>query len=388
MKTLLNMKKILILLMAALSLITSAFGGALTYSVAALPNIQGVTRPFVLGINNQGTVIGLSDRLGATTNISFMYSHGRYTFIEPSDTSSNDVQALNNFNSIIGVVNNGQKYVGFLYNQGKVVTIQPVADALETDLWSINDLGQITGVFSPAGIPQNTNDHVFIRQVNGTYTDLGSFGFSYPYALINNQGTVVLTTVQTNPDGSYLEITYLRQPGNSQLQRLPSLVPGGGVDMQSINQFGVVAGAAYVDTVNNMEHAFLYANGKISDLGVLPATGVNPGGRFSWFNCVNIWGIAVGLAGQEYTSQVDPSNPQKVIPNAGYNHGIVCYNGVIHDLNSLLSAKDKGWVIGEAMYLNDLGQIAALASYNGGEETSVILTPNEGGSYLQTLSFQ
>ena len=52
----------------------------------------------------------------------------------------------------------------------------------------------------------------------------------------------------TNPDGSYLEITYIRQPGNSQLQRLPSLVPGAAVDMQSINQFGVVAGAAYVDT--------------------------------------------------------------------------------------------------------------------------------------------
>jgi probable HAF family extracellular repeat protein len=344
-----------------------------TYSVTALPNIQGVTRPDVIGINDQSTVIGLNlDNV----DTSFMYSHGKYTFIEPSTTASNNVEAINNFNVIVGPVSTGQKFIGYIYNRGKIVTFEPAAGALETLPSSINDLGQIVGYFSPAGVELNLNDHVFIRQINGTFIDLGAFGTD-PYALINIQGTVVINALN-GPATSSLTITncYIRQPGSPQLQKVPSLVPGASVDAQSINQFGVIGGAAFIDTSNYIEHAFLYANGKISDLGVLPPTGVNPGERFSWFNSVNIRGIAVGLAGQEVTNRVDPSNPQKESFNLGYDNGIVCYNGVIHDLNSMLSTSASGWVIGEAVSINDQGQIAALASYKGANQTSVILTPN------------
>ena len=143
--------------------------------------------------------------------------------------------------------------------------------------WRKDDIGvwQEFGPTRLAGTQIGINDHVFLRHVNGTFTDLGAFG-SYPGALINKQGTIVIVALEGPPtSGLTIRSSFIRQPGSGKLQQIPSRVPGASVDAASINQLGVIAGDAFLDTVNNVDHAFIYANGKMTDLGVLPATGVN-----------------------------------------------------------------------------------------------------------------
>jgi probable HAF family extracellular repeat protein len=332
-----------------------------TYSLTALPLTQGVTRPYVIGINDLGTVIGLSlDE----PKISFQYANGKYSFIEPSTTQSNYVNDINNRGSSVGTAYSGGRYLGFIYNPLKTVTFDGAPGALETDAESINDVGQVVGYFRPAGFPLETHDHIFIRQANGTFTDLGDFGY-YPSALINNQGMVVVSAA-VSPE--LFARTYVYQPGFTKNQVIPALAPGGSVGALSINQLGVIAGYAY-DAQNLIEHAFVYTNGRTIDLGTLPAVGANPGDQNSQADSINIFGQIVGFSAQYSLST-------NRVPNPGYNHGFIYSGGVMRDLNSLLPTSANGWVINDAVSINDLGEIAALATYQGGTQTSVILKPS------------
>jgi probable HAF family extracellular repeat protein len=167
---------------------------------------------------------------------------------------------------------------------------------------------------------------------------------------------VIVTTIGT-ATGSYI-----RQPGSTKLQQIPPLVPGCAMIANEINNFGAVAGIAYLDGIADRNfHAFVYANGKSTDLGTLPPTVPNPGLLSSQAFGINIWGQIVG------------DSEDRI---ANFTHGIIYYNGVMHDLNSMLSASTKGWVIVEANSINDLGQILCYASYQNNPSVSVILTPN------------
>jgi uncharacterized membrane protein len=333
-----------------------------TYSLTALPLVPGATRELITDINNQGTVIGSSLD---TPEIPFAYSHGHFTVIEPNTATQvgqNALNGINNLGVVIGTMWNGQANVGFAYFNGKTITVNPSAGSLESYPSSINDLGQIVGYVSPAGLPINSNDHIFLRQPNGTYVDLGAFGTD-PEALINNQGTIVITA--SNSDMT-LDSAYIRQPGSTKLQQIPPSVPGTSVEATSINNLGVIAG-------NNSAGAFVYANGKITELGALPPVGINPGSRYSFAESINVRGQVVGNAYQD--ESLNPPDYQSL--NLGYIKGFIYYAGAIHDLNAMLPASAKGWVIEEAWSINDEGQIAATAQYQGGYPQPVILTPNE-----------
>jgi len=57
-------------------------------------------------------------------------------------------------------------------------------------------------------------------------------------------------------------------------------------------------------------------------------------------------------------------------------HGFVDVDGKLRDVNGLLNASGKGWVISRAQSINDLGRITAFANLNGGPQHAVELTPN------------
>jgi hypothetical protein len=57
-------------------------------------------------------------------------------------------------------------------------------------------------------------------------------------------------------------------------------------------------------------------------------------------------------------------------------HGFVDVDGKLRDVNGLLDASGKGWVISRAQSINDLGRITAFANLNGGPQHAVELTPN------------
>ncbi len=113
----------------------------------------------------------------------------------------------------------------------------------------------------------------------------------------------------------------------------------------AINDAGQVTG--YSDTVDaagiGRTHAFLYTNGHMIDIGVLG------NGIVSWGYAINNAGDVVG-----YSAEWGGANTR----------AFVYSNGVLIDLNSLL-ASDSGWVLQYATGINDRGQIIGIGSFNG-----------------------
>jgi probable HAF family extracellular repeat protein len=103
-----------------------------------------------------------------------------------------------------------------------------------------------------------------------------------------------------------------------------------------INASGQIVG--WSDNEFGDPHAFLYFDGVMHDLGVLP------GGLWSWAWDVNSHGHVIGEA---------PS-PQ----HEGFGVGVLFWQGGIYDLNDLIPA-DRGWTIEETSAINDAGQISA-----------------------------
>ena len=142
----------------------------------------------------------------------------------------------------------------------------------------------------------------------------------------------------------------------------PFLVSGGkAIDLGSlggtyanataINDSGQVVGWSSL-TNNLVTHAFLYVNGKMTDLGTLP------GFAGSQATSINAQGQIVGNA---------------YMANGSSFNGFLYSNGVMTNLNSLIDPK-SGWTIEFAQSINNLGQILALA-VNGTTESEVLLTP-------------
>jgi probable HAF family extracellular repeat protein len=237
---------------------------------------------------------------------------------------------------------------GFIYNKGTVIGFN-VPGAIQTVFESLNDVGQSASYFSPSTYPINT--HIFVRHPDGTITDLGEFG-SIPSALaINNQGRVLIGTYDPF---ALTGNTYITITGSKSLETVPSLVPGCIVSPAGMNQVGEVIGTAAIDLLASHEHAYVYRNGKIKDLGVLP------GGLDSYGYGINNFGQTVGTA---------------VRGNAF--HGWVDVNGTFLDVNDLPNGSGKGWTISEARSINDdLGRILCTARFNDGPSRVVVLTPN------------
>jgi probable HAF family extracellular repeat protein len=337
-----------------------------TYTVTVLPFPAGYTRELIYDINNQGDSIGVT--LDNYDNAVLIHQ-GKAIDIVPSATANSYSNAINNFGVVTGAFCNGQKFLGFIYNRGKLVSFEPAANSLETDPTDINDLRQIVGYFSPAGFPLNTNDHIFLRQPDGAYEDLGAFGTD-PRALINDQGVILIDALDGSPASSLTpQTTYLRHPGSTKLEELPSLVPGASVNAECINQLGVVVGDAFIDDKNQVDHAFVYFNGKMRDLGVLP------GAKYSVAESINDLGQIVGTSVQPPTETTNPDGNTTF--NPGFRHAWIYYGGTMHDLNTMLSASSSGWVINVAWSINDKGQIVCDGTFQEGQGGQpVLLTPD------------
>jgi len=103
-------------------------------------------------------------------------------------------------------------------------------------------------------------------------------------------------------------------------------------------------------------HAFLCSGGKLTYLGEL-------GGEDSDAFAVNGLGQVVGratVAGRD-------------------SHGFLFCGGRMYDLNTLLDASGRGWIVEDARAISDAGQIAAFGLNRiTGKVHTVLLTPLRG----------
>jgi probable HAF family extracellular repeat protein len=114
----------------------------------------------------------------------------------------------------------------------------------------------------------------------------------------------------------------------------------------------------------SLSHAFLYANGVVTDLGTL-------GGSKSEALGVNDSGVAVG------DSQFAANNTN--------THAFVYMTGTMYDLNNLIPA-NSGWVLTNATGINDVGEIVGYGTNPSGQADSFLLTPTPEPGSLALLA--
>jgi probable HAF family extracellular repeat protein len=112
----------------------------------------------------------------------------------------------------------------------------------------------------------------------------------------------------------------------------------------------VVGQAGVPDGINF--HAFLWQNGVMTDLGLLP------GDVQSWANMINNKNQAVGTS----------------FDASGGRRAFIWQNGVMTDLNTLIPAGSPLFLL-EAFGINDRGQIAGFGNLSNGQLRAYLLTP-------------
>lgn len=219
----------------------------------------------------------------------------------------------------------------FLYRDGMIKKLDVYGYGL-----GINDAGLAVGTIGALETPMAA---LFRR---GEAISLGTLGGTYSLAnAINNAGQIVGGASVAGDGASHAFVYH-----GTTMRDLGTL--GGTYSSASdINHRGwIVGGSSLPGDVAS--HAFLYDGHRMRDLGSL--------GGYSVATGINSRGDVVGA------SEVDEAS-----------HAFLYQCGEMLDLNTL-PAVQFGWVLTEAVAINDLGQIAANGVVNG-ESRGFLLTP-------------
>ena len=302
-----------------------------TYTLTDLGTLPGNHESQANALNDRGEVVGSSG------SRAFLYSGGKMidlgapsSSIPPSPSPASYGNGINDSGQVIGITHVMSGEGGFLYTGG---TLHPLDISSPT---AINDSGQIVGssLFGP-----NFQIRHAVLISGGSTQELGTLGGDASRAnAVNDAGQVV--------GGSSLASGSLRPFLYANGRMIDLGTPGGDGEATAINDRGQIVGnfnSDPQDPYNGPQHAFLYSDGTMHDLGSVQARGINDSG------------VIIGTTSTTTGAFVD-------------------VNGTWYDLNRLI-LNGSGYLVGNPTAINASGQIAANASTPDGEQHAVLLTP-------------
>ncbi|MDR3436487.1 hypothetical protein, partial [Telmatospirillum sp.] len=303
----------------------------------------GGTHTYVFGINDAGQAVGYSTMSSGRTH-AFVWQNGAMTDLGllPNsylDGYVSDASAINGQGQVVGQATGSPSMVDHLvlWQNGTATVLGDPQHFGYAN--AINDLGQVVGVTGPAytslGMPR-----AFLWQ-NGVMADLGAlpgatgtngWGFLSNAKGINNAGQVVGWSMTSSGTSEH---AFLWQNGT--MTDLGVLSRGSSSEALAINDEGQIVGDTSFGsaTGGTVTHATLWQKGSLIDLDG---------------NSSSSGAIAIDGAGD-------------IVGWAGTS-AMLWHHGTMINLNLFLSA-GSGWVLTKATGINDSGQIIGQGTHGG-----------------------
>jgi len=322
----------------------------LAYSITEVPAVEGSTSLLANAIDSRGDIVGtyyVPNNSGEVNARAFFYDASKGSTRRIGGNDGSTIQMANGVNDSLAMALStdarpGLHQHGFLWRdsgQTDIGALPPGPNGPQTGATAVNQRGWITGWSLGA-----KNFQRAILWDGSTLRDLGSAddNWSYGYA-INIDGVVAGASSVPN-DAFHQHAAVFQNGAVKDLGTLGAYT----ATAFGINDRGRVVGSSLAGASSQL-HAFVY------DLPNGPMRDVSPK-AFCWLNGVNNSGDAVGAC--------KPGDR---------NHAFIWTNDAFIDLNDAIS--DPAWLLTTATAINDRGQIAATASHNGGAFQAVLLTP-------------
>ena len=315
------------------------------YKIIDLGTLKGTVKSVGYGLNNLGQAVGVSSN--PTAAIATLFSNGTTMNLNTLGADVSVATAVNGVGQAVGYnffdSNPNPVPRAFLYSNGSMTDIQ--SDSLfpsGTRAHGINSSGAIVG----EGWLTSSSFHAFLYS-GGRMVDLGG-GYQASASAINDAGQIVGngTTV-----GAFLY-------SNGKMVSLGVPFGANGSDANAISSTGQIAGVIYRS--GQPSHAAHYSNGSWADLGAFAgASGTSAAG-------INAAGQIVGTAVFPIKSY-HPFLPGKHV-------GFIYRNGALIDLNTI-TPSSSGFIITDAVGINDSGQILCTATNTTGNAHAVLIAP-------------
>jgi probable HAF family extracellular repeat protein len=331
---------------AAMALILAPLAGAQSYTVTDLGVLGGGYFSAAGGLNDYGTVVGLSSvaNFGNASYHAFTWTKTggmRDLGVYSGDTNS-AATGINNSGDIVGTSFGFYFPVPFhavLWKHGG--QIQEIGSLAGTNSYAnaINDSGTIVGYSTLA---DGANDAFLWTSASGMQDlgDLPGGTFSSAYA-IDASGEVVGDSGLSSPAESH---AFLWTQTNG-MEDLGTLSGGLVSRATAINGAGSIVGYSWTEEFNNI--SFIWT----------PSGGMQP---------LNV-GLSTSLYGINSSNQIVGSNISTGVPF------LWTPSHHMQTLDSLVPP-NSGWVFSEVVAINRVGQIAATGTVNG-QRHAALLTP-------------
>ncbi len=281
------------------------------------------------GVNAQGWVVGSSTTATGETH-AFLYENGIMTDLGTLGGISSTALAINDGGEIVGysMTQSDGKHA-FQWQNGAMTDLQTLAgpNYFPSSANGLNAKGVIVGSSTTAALAT----HAFSD--DGAMTDLGTLGSAAGLATsINNAGYIV---GQSAPAGTGEHATLWHDGTVTDLGDLASTYQsvGGSSIAYAVNSSGQVVGASAF--MGSLAHGFLWQNGVLTDLGTL-------GGTDCWAEGINDAAQVVG-----YSSLAN-----------GTDHAFLWQNGSMTDLGTLDGGSGQSY----AYAINNSGQVVGYSA--------------------------
>ena len=355
---------------------TLAFSGLFTrqpaprYTVTDLGVLPGDTSSWANAINSRGEVVGNSFLHGGRWR-AFLWRGGRMTFLGTLGGLESRAVAISDSGDIAGdsLTLRSQQHA-FLFHNGRMEDVSP-HDASVSFSYAVDSSGQVCGENYPT---KGGHRALFHRNSKASTPPLPSaFTASEPRGM-NDRGQIVGKIVGNRIKPQWKAFFFDSRTG--QMTTLPVVPPFTKAAALAINNNGQTVGTAWntnqpslaEDTQHPGQHAVLWEEGRMTDLGVLPHFSSSSGMG------LNNRGQVVGCCSQEpnflpdaihrlLNHGTDPSHEEAFLYDTGRMMG----------LNSLISTR-SGWTLETATGINDRGQIVGSGQHDG-QQRAFLLTP-------------